>query len=418
MNITHPTPAERRRLQAEARRDGEIAADSLDRLLLYACATPGRLSALLRSLDGVYVVSPRDADDDVLGSAPLLGTDEVMISSDDLRSYSELVRTLTRLTRQQEHTLARRLEFARARMRRLLADVALPEETRERVLERGLDCDRLRDELEGSEDVIDIDEVLEALPCGSCDPWVSHVVDLYSELRARFVERNLYLVIGMSQAYRTYGVPMMDLVQEGNAALIRAVEKYDWRKNVRFGTYAAFWVRQGVERLITANRGIVRVPNYIQQKMRRFRREGKLPRNPKDVDLKDVSELFDTDVKGATRLMETDRGWFSLDLPMSRTDDDGSYAGSLAAEEPDDDITANEKRALGQRLEEVMGETLTDTERDILVQRFGLGGRRPRTLDEIGSQLAVSRERVRQMQIKALQKLQAEGALATLADYL
>jgi RNA polymerase sigma factor (sigma-70 family) len=114
----------------------------------------------------------------------------------------------------------------------------------------------------------------------------------YGRLRAHFVERNLYLVIGMSAAYRTYGLPMMDLVQEANASLIRAVEKFDWRKDVRFQTYAAFWVRQAIERLITANRGIVRVPNYIQQKLRRLRREGKLPRSQREMDVRDVSQQF------------------------------------------------------------------------------------------------------------------------------
>jgi len=421
MKTNAPTPADRRRLLAEARRDGELPVDLLDRLLLHGCSSPARFSALLRGLEGVFVVESSDGED-LLGSPPLLGAaDDVFGGKDDLRAYSELVRSLPRLTRAEEHTLARRLEFARARLRSLVADVQMPEETRVRLLERGLNCQALRSELaeaNEADEAIDIDAVLDALPCGSCDPWVSHVVELYDELRARIVERNLYLVLGMSHAYRTYGVPMMDLVQEGNASLIRAVEKFDWRKDVRFGTYAAFWVRQAVERLITANRGIVRVPNYIQQKMRRLRREGKLPRNPKDADLKDVSELFNIDVPGATRLMQTDRGWFSLDLPMGRDDGEGSYAGALPAEEADEDITSSEMTDLSLRLEEVMGEALTDAEREILVQRYGLRGQPPRTLDEIGSERNVSRERIRQMQIKALKKLQRVGAADPLSDYL
>lgn len=410
------TPSERRRVLAAARQSGELPLDSLDRLLMHGCSTPTRLTALVRSLDGVFLTEAADPDD-VLSKPPLSESPEELSSGvDDLRRYAELVRTLPRLTRSQEHLIARRLEFARARLSRLVADVAMPDATREQLLERGLNCETLREQLESAGEGLDIDAILEALPCGSCDPYVVHVAEFYDDLRARIVERNLYLVIGMASAYRTYGVPMMDLVQEGNASLIRAVEKFDWRKNVRFGTYAAFWVRQAVERLITANRGIVRVPNYIQQKMRRLRREGKLPRNPRDMDVKDVSQLFDTDVKGAARLLETDRSWFSLDLPLG--DDDGTYAQTLAADEPEQEITEAEKRALGQRLDEVMGETLTAVERDILVQRFGLGGRRPRTLDEIGAELNVSRERIRQMQVKALQKLQRKDAMAPLADFL
>lgn len=421
MNTFDPLPyrpSERTRILAEARALGELSADRLDRLLVHAAATSGRFSALMRSLDGVIITEPVGGVDDLLSTGPLVKTGELISDSgDEIRQYSELVRTLPRLTRAQEHLLARRLEFARERLRRLVALVAMPDATRERLLERGLNCETLREELAASGADLDLDALLEQLPCNSCDPWVEHVVGLYDELRARFVERNLYLVLGMCAAYRTYGVPMMDLVQEGNASLIRAVEKFDWRKDVRFGTYAAFWVRQAVERLITANRGIVRVPNYIQQKMRRLRREGKLPRNPREMDVRHVSELFKTDVEGATRLMETDRSWFSLDLPLG-LDEGGSYAQTLAADQPEEEITSTEKLDLGDRLEEVMDEVLSEMERSILEQRFGLGGQRTRTLDEIGAELNVSRERIRQIQVKALAKLQHHADRAPLADYL
>src|SRR5690606_8586938 len=152
------------------------------------------------------------------------------------------------------------------------------------------------------------------------------------------VERNLFIVIGMSAAYRTYGLPAMDLIQEGNTSLIRAVEKFDWRKGVRFQTYAAFWVRQAIERMITANRGIVRVPNYVQQKLRRLRREGKLPRNHREVDVGDLSEMFDTTRASAARLIETDRNPFSLDVPLKGDDGDISFAALLEADTPEEEI--------------------------------------------------------------------------------
>jgi len=262
----------------------------------------------------------------------------------------------------------------------------------------------------------EIEEVIASLPCESRDPFVRSVSHDYERLRGHFVERNLYLVIGMSAAYRTYGLPVMDLIQEGNAALIRAVEKYDWRKNVRFQTYAAFWVRQAIERLITANRGIVRVPNYIQQKMRRLRREGKLPRNHKDMDVRDVSTLFDISAEGAARLMETDRNWYSLDVPVG--EDNDSFASILEAEEGDDGMPTSELRALGNRLDEVMSKHLTEQEREIIRLRFGLRGAARRTLDQIGAQMNVSRERIRQMQVKALGKLNTRGLLEELGGFL
>jgi len=186
---------------------------------------------------------------------------------------------------------------------------------------------------------------------------------------------------------------------------------------VRFQTYAAFWVRQAIERMITANRGIVRVPNYLQQKMRRLRREGKLPRNHREMDMREVSKHFDTNVHTAIRLMETDRGWYSLDSTFQ--DEDGNTLGStLEAEVEEQGMPDVEKELLGDRLGDVLRENLTEQEQDILVLRFGLDGEPPQTLDQIGERMSVSRERIRQMQVKALDKLQKPRLLEALKDFL
>jgi RNA polymerase primary sigma factor len=258
---------------------------------------------------------------------------------------------------------------------------------------------------------------LVSLPCRNIGSPVQVACADYNRLRGHFVERNLHLVVSMAFNYRTYHVPMMDLVQEGNGSLIRAVEKFDWRKDVRFQTYAAFWIRQAIERMITANRGIVRVPNYIQQKMRRLRREGKLPRNQREMDVREVQRHFDTSSEGARRLIETDRGFYSLDAPLN--DEDSSFASMLAVEEPQDEaMSAAEQLALSERLDDVLGETLTPQEKDIIRLRFGLGGATPQTLDQIGERMSVSRERIRQMQVKALDKLQKPRLLEELKDFL
>ena len=135
----------------------------------------------------------------------------------------------------------------------------------------------------------------------------------------------------MSAAYRSYGLPAMDLIQEANAFLIRAVEKYEWRKGFRFQTYAAFWVRQAIERYITANRGLVRIPNHVQQKLRRLRREGKLTRNPREMDHREVAQLFDSSHEEAARLMASERSWRSLDAVPG--EGEASFGSTLAARE-------------------------------------------------------------------------------------
>jgi RNA polymerase primary sigma factor len=413
------SPSQKRRVLRGARDTGTLPYDQLDQLLVEVSASNVGMSTLLRSLEGVRIVDSRNPDDVLAVKIATGASSSRTWSKDELSLYNDQVRSAPRMAREEEHILARRLEFARERLRLLVDRSKLPDENRDRILDRGLNCAALRDELEVQPGLstYDIDEILASLPCVSSDPLVLDVVEQYGRLRSHFVERNLYLVIGMASAYRTYGLPMMDLIQEGNASLIRAVEKFDWRKGVRFQTYAAFWVRQAIERMITANRGIVRVPNYIQQKMRRLRREGKLPRNHKDIDLKDVSSLFETSAEGAARLMETDRAWFSLDLPLG-DEEQTSFASQLEADEPDDIISASERAALGERLQEVFSEQLTEQERLIMIQRFGLGGTLPRTLEQIGREMNVSRERIRQMQVKALGKLKGHQSKETLKDFL
>ena len=400
--------AQRRTVLSEAREAGFITYDKLDRLLLESARTQAKTNGLLRSLKGVEI-RPSPDPDDIL-NRPLDPVSLDSSTTSHFARFADRIRRMSRLTRAEEHSLARRLEFARARMRQAIdaANLGLDADQREIVLSRGVRCLPEGQELAGD---------YPPIPCGKLTDAVLEAGADYNRLRSHFVQRNLYLVIGMSSAYRTYGMPMMDLIQEGNASLIRAVEKFDWRKDVRFQTYAAFWIRQALERMITANRGIVRVPNYVQQKLRRLRREGKLPRNHKDVDVRDMSRHFDTNTQTAYRLMETDRSWFSLDAAY-RDDDDSPIAALLAAEEDDAGMSASEKRQLGARLDNVLRENLTEQEQDIITLRFGLGGERPHTLDQIGAQMSVSRERIRQMQVKALDKLQKPRLLEALKDFL
>jgi RNA polymerase primary sigma factor len=236
-----------------------------------------------------------------------------------------------------------------------------------------------------------------------------------NRVRAAFVERNLGIVADLALCYRTYGVPLMDLIQEGNGALIRAVEKFDWRKEVRFQTYATFWIRQAVERSIAFNKGIVRVPNYLQQKMRRLRRQGVLPRRDRDVSVREVSAAFEVKREVASHLLETERTHFSLDVPI---DEDGeTFASLLADDEQPLDPGRLEFQLLKSRIGEVMAD-LQPLEREILELRFGLSGQAPCTLEEVGRRMNVSRERIRQLQVRAIRKLQRPPLIKRLSGFV
>ena len=193
------------------------------------------------------------------------------------------------------------------------------------------------------------------------------------------------------------------------------MEKFDWRKGVRFQTYATFWIKQAIERCITANKGIVRVPNYLQQKMRRFQRNGVLSTDKSSLSIKEVSSAFELSSEVAGHLLETGRGHVSLDAPHSE-DEENTISDMLAVHE-EESMPEGEVLKLKGRLKEAL-QVLNDQERFIISYRFGLEGKEIKTLDEIGKLMNVSRERIRQLQIRALQKLKRPSLLERLAPFL
>jgi RNA polymerase sigma factor (sigma-70 family) len=234
----------------------------------------------------------------------------------------------------------------------------------------------------------------------------------YQLLFNEFVERNLHIVVSEVYGYRTYDVPLDDLVQEGNAALMHAVEKFDWRKGVRFRTYVAWWIKQAVERHLASTKGAVRVPHHLQQKLRRLKRQGLLPKGFEGgTSLAEVADAFRVDRDHAGRLVESSRKSFSLEQEIN---DEGDRFRDMIAEswEPRD----SERRAtLQNRIRGLLAD-LDERERIVLRLRFGLDGRKARTLEEVGSVLHLSRERSRQIQQSALLKLRERAARTSLKD--
>src|SRR5262245_4555898 len=273
---------------------------------------------------------------------PLVERDRIRTANEDdvLRPYLRDLGRIQRMEKIEEIASGKRLEFIRRRFQRAATAAGLGRSELRQITRPGG---------RGSPDTADaVGRPPRDLAASERIRRIRRLCGELNAMRAEFVERNLHLVVGLAISYRTYGVPILDLIQEGNAALIRAVEKFDWRKNVRFQTYATFWIRQAVERAIAFNRGIVRVPNYLQQKMRRLRREGVIPRRDGDVTLKDMSRAFEIKPEIASHLLETERGHFSLDAKL---DEDGeSFSAFLADESQDREVENLEFPMLRERL--------------------------------------------------------------------
>jgi RNA polymerase primary sigma factor len=401
-----------KKILSKARKRGKFLVSELDAILEEERFFERNAAYLLKSLGEIPVRSGET--DSCLEELPKTGKRKARATAstpnkDQLFDYLRDINHRPRMTREEEVRYSKRMEFSRQRLIFSIQNKAIPKEIRAMLL-RFKECP-------GSS--IDADIVPLCSKIGKCPRgkagFIKDCCSCYNSVRSEFVERNLHLVVNITRQYRTYGIPLMDLVQEGNAALIRAVEKYDWRKGVRFQTYATFWIKQAIERCITANKGIVRVPNYLQQKMRRFRRNGILSADKSALSVKEVSDAFELSSEVAGHLLETGRGYVSLDSPQSE-DDENSLADMLAMKE-EESMPEGEIQKLKGRLNEAL-DVLSDQERFIIAHRFGLAGKDIKTLDEIGKLMSVSRERIRQLQIRALQKLKRPSLLERLAPFL
>lgn len=326
------------------------------------------------------------------------------LRGDGAQRYEQELEQLPRLSRVGEFRMARRYEFLRARMAQAFTAIGFADEQVREILLHGL---------EG------IEWPSKAKRAPKKREFALARLSEVEDLRNAFFEGSLYLVMKGVHKYRKLGIDTLDLVQEGNVSLFQAAEGFDWRRDVRFKTYAEYWINQAFLKMLYNNTRTVRVPVWVQKALKKIKdlQAQAVHKTGRELSASEVGKQLDMPASKVESLLRTQRYSVSLDAEIGGEEGAATMSEMLVDKETRPVHEQVVDVALPDRLAEIL-DALPERERTILQLRFGLGGKPPMTLSMVGEVLGVSAERVRQLQETALRRLKLPKTRERLAQFV
>jgi len=342
-------------------------------------APPEAFDEVVEALQGEKVTVREDSQNALEATA--LSSDELVHVSDPVRMYLQEIGRYPLLTPQQEVELAMQMESGGRASEKLQAEDALELPVAERVI-------------------------------------LQRAARNADRARKRLVEANLRLVVSIAKKYVGRGLSLLDLIQEGNLGLIRAVEKFDYRKGFKFSTYATWWIRQAVTRALADQARTIRVPVHMVETINKLARAQRtlMQELGREPTITEIAQELELEPQQVTELRRIAQDPVSLETPLGEEDDStlGDFVEDTDADVP---VEVASFKLLQEYLSLVL-EGLNERERQVLIMRFGLADGKVKTLEEVGTHFHVTRERIRQIETKALAKLRQPARAKRLEGYL
>lgn len=287
--------------------------------------------------------------------------------------------------------------------------------------EKKKEIKEIKNKISEYKSIIDYYERFIGLSYDEACSWMkatNEVIESYQKAKSEMVESNVRLVIGIAKKFLNRGVEFMDLIQEGNAGLIKAVEKFDYKKGFKFSTYATWWIKQSITRAIADTSRTIRVPVHMLETISKISKVSRelMQRYGREPMLEEIAQEMGLPISKVKQAFEVSFQPFSLDKPIGKNKE-GVFGDLLADEFTKTPLQIAREGLLKEKIDEILS-SLTSREEKVIRLRFGLGHHPPMTLEQVGRIFGVTRERIRQIEVKALKKLKHPLRSLKLKSYL